>query len=155
MTVPRDDIDRIMEVMEAAFDPLYREAWTRKQVESAMIVGNCHYILVGEDGGPPLPDRPAAGFSLSRSMVDEEELLLFAVNPEFRRRGLGGIMLAELANAAADRGARRIFLEMRRGNPAEKLYSQFGFVPVGERPNYYRLQTGERIDAITFARDIG
>jgi len=44
---------------------------------------------------------------------------------------------------------------MRRGNPAESLYRSFGFYSIGERREYYRLQSGERIDAITFACDIG
>ena len=30
---PPDDIDRIMAIMAAAFDPHYGEAWTRRQVE--------------------------------------------------------------------------------------------------------------------------
>lgn len=151
MIAPADDIDRIMAVMQAAFDPTYGEAWTRRQVEDAMVVGNCHYLLISSDGGKPLPGEPAAGFSLSRAGYLEEELLLFAVSPLFRRRGLGRRMLEHLARAARVRGAHRLLLEMRRGNPAETLYRGFGFAPVGVRPNYYRMANGERLDAITFA----
>jgi ribosomal-protein-alanine N-acetyltransferase len=100
---------------------------------------------------PPSKDGAAAGFSLSRYGFEEEELLLFAVAPDHRRKGLGNRMLDELSRAARERGARRLLLEMRRGNPAESLYRAFGFYPIGERPNYYRTVTGKRIDAITFA----
>jgi ribosomal-protein-alanine N-acetyltransferase len=154
MIAPSDDLDRIMAIMRTAFPPEYGEAWTRRQVEDSLVVGNCHYILVDADGMQAGPDSEAAGFCMSRSYADEEELLLFAVSPDYRKRGIGWKMLEMLANAALQRGATRIFLEMRRGNTAESLYRAFGFEPVGIRPKYYRFASGEKVDAITFARDI-
>lgn len=145
-----DDIDRIMAVMTVAFDPEYGEAWNRGQIESALIFGNCHVILVGANGLPPSNHEMAAGFILSRTTLDEEELLLFAVAPEFRERGLGGKMLERLFENCRTRGVTEIHLEMRRGNAAERLYRARGFAPVGQRPNYYRTSTGLSIDAITF-----
>lgn len=154
MIAPACDIDRIMAVMACAFDPVYGEAWTRRQVEDALLTGNCHYILVDVHGRTPEGDAPAAGFALLRTAFDEEELLLFAVDPAFRRRGLGLAMLREMASRASQRGIHRVLLEMRRGNPAESLYRNFGFQPIGQRPEYYRTTTGERIDAITFSCEI-
>lgn len=150
MSAPADDLDRIMAVMGAAFDPAYGEAWTRRQVEDALLSGSCHYLLIGSDGAFE-SDGPSAGFSLSRTALDEEELLLFAVVPDSRRQGLGSKLLGALVSEAQARGVSRLLLEMRRGNPAESLYQAFGFAPIGERPNYYRMPHGERIDAITFA----
>jgi [ribosomal protein S18]-alanine N-acetyltransferase len=152
---PDDDLDRLMAVMAAAFDPAYGEAWTRRQVEDALIIGNCHYRLIGADGGKPEPGTPAVGFFLSRTGYEEEELLLFAIDPAWQRRGLGRSLLSQFAAAAQERGARRLLLEMRRGNPAESLYRRFGFRPIGERPNYYRTLDGQTIDAITFACELG
>lgn len=145
-----DDVDRIMEVMTKAFDPEYGEAWNRNQVESALMVGNCHVILIAPDGKPPADGKPAAGFALSRAIAGEEELLLFAVSPRYRCGGLGAKMLAQLFRDAKARQITDIHLEMRRGNPAERLYGKHGFVMVGERPNYYRTLSGDRLDAITF-----
>lgn len=150
-----DDLDRIMAVMEEAFDPAFGEAWTRRQVDDALAFGNCRYRLIGADGMAPAPGQPAAGFALSRLTFGEEELLLLAIAPPFRRKGLGQRLLDLFAKDAAARGARRLVLEMRQGNPAGKLYGGFGFVPVGKRPDYYRAADGSRIDAITFACDIG
>lgn len=151
MTPPGDDLDRIMAVMEAAFDPAYGEAWNRRQVEDALLLGNCHYGLIAPHGGEPGPDEVAAGFFMSRTTLDEEELLLIAIAPQYRRMGLGRNLLSRFATVARERGATRLLLEMRRGNPAERLYREAGFEPVGLRPNYYRMPHGERIDAITFA----
>lgn len=153
MTPPADDIDRLMAVMAVAFDPAFGEAWTRRQVEDALVIGNCHYYLIDNGGQQPALDEPAAGFYLSRTGFNEEELLLFAIDPAWRRRGLGHALLQQFAKAARNRGALRLLLEMRRGNPAEALYRGFGFEPIGERPNYYRMINGQTIDAITFALD--
>ncbi|SFG18456.1 ribosomal-protein-alanine N-acetyltransferase [Novosphingobium sp. CF614] len=149
-----EDVDRIMTVMSTAFDPAFGEAWNRRQVEDALKLGNCHYYLVGSEGRPPLEEEAAAGFSLSRTGFEEEELLLLGVTPQFRGRGLGSTILGQLRLAAIERGARRLLLEMRRGNPAESLYRRFGFYSIGERRDYYRTPGGKRIDAITFACDV-
>lgn len=154
MIPPVDDLDRLMAVMTAAFDPIYGEAWTRRQVEDALLIGHCHYQLIGTGGDEPENGAPAAGFFLSRYGYEEEELLLFAIDPAWRRRGLGLTLLQKFAAAAKARGAHRLLLEMRRGNPAEALYRRFGFTPIGERPNYYRSRDGQTIDAITFSYDM-
>ncbi|CCA92808.1 MULTISPECIES: GNAT family N-acetyltransferase [unclassified Novosphingobium] len=149
-----DDIDRLMAVMSAGFDPIWGEAWNRRQVEDAIAFGFTHYFLISPEGKASPEGEVVAGFSLSRTGFEEEELLLLAVRPEYRRRGLGRIMLNSLRESARERGAKRLLLEMRRGNPAESLYRDFGFGVIGERPDYYRTADGQRIDAITFACDI-
>lgn len=152
MSQPGDDIDRLMAVMGAAFDPAYGEAWSRRQVEEALMMGHCCYALVAADGQSPGPGQPAAGFYLSRHGFEEEELLLLAVSPEYRRRGLATRLLELLVEGASTRGARRLLLEMRRGNAAEQLYVTFGFAQIGQRLNYYRTPSGERLDAVTFGK---
>ena len=147
---PADDLDRIMAVMAAAFPPEFGEAWTRRQVEDALLLGGCHYALIDAEGNAPAEHAPASGFALLRAALDEEELLLLAVVPHMRRRGLGAKLLARVFDAAKGRGTRQIMLEMRRGNNAESLYRQAGFQDIGIRPNYYRTADGGRIDALTF-----
>lgn len=146
-----DDLDRIMVVMEAAFDPAYGEAWNRRQVSDALLMPNTHYLLAGADGGEPDMEEPATGFALSRGTLDEEELLLIAVHPDHRRRGVGAALLQRFIDAAAERGRTSLFLEMREGNPADGLYRRFGFEPVGRRRNYYRGSQHGPLDAITYA----
>ena len=154
MTPAPDDVDRIMAVMQTAFAPEYVEAWNRRQVEDALLLGNCHYRLLAPTGAEPEGHEQAAGFFLSRHGFEEEELLLLAVDPACRRKGIGSKLLILLANDAKARGAKRLFLEMRRGNPAELLYQAHDFSPIGERYNYYRTLSGDRLDAITFCKDL-
>ena len=144
-----------MRVMETAFDPVFGEAWNRRQISDALVLPSTHALLV--DGNGALTDgseSEPAGFVLSRHAADEEELLLIAVMPQYRARGLGQALIDALFEAAASRGVANVFLEMRRGNPAVHLYHKVGFEPVGERPNYYKTTDGTRIDAITFKRSL-
>lgn len=151
-------IDRVMVVMETAFDPAYGEAWNRRQVADALSLPSTHALVVDADGAVigegPGPAAAPVGFVLSRHVLDEEELLLIAVAPGARLRGVGAALMEHMFAAARARGITQIFLEMRRGNPAIHLYSKYGFEPIGERRGYYRMANGERIDAITFGRPI-
>jgi [ribosomal protein S18]-alanine N-acetyltransferase len=150
-----DDIDQIMAVMAAAFDPQFGEAWTRRQVEDALLSGLCHYRLAGVDGGAPGLDGTVAGFYLSRHVANEEELLLIAVTPVCRGSGAGSLLLRNFKCDAVGRGATRLLLEMREDNPAESLYLKHGFKPIGLRRNYYRTGLGPARNAVTFACNPG
>lgn len=147
---PPDDIDRIMAVMETAFPPEYGEAWNRRQVIDALLVGNCRYGLIAPDGSDHFDAATeTAGFYMGRGILDEEELLLFAIAPQYRRRGLGHTLLTRFLAEARANGMDRVFLEMRRDNPAGHLYLAHGFRQIGMRPGYYRTPSGGRIDAIS------
>lgn len=149
-----DPVDHIMEVMEAAFDPAFGEAWNRRQVSDILLLNNCHHLLVDANGQTPGNEGQAAGFTLSRQAADEEELLLIAVLPQYRRQGIATILIERLIANARMRSVTRMFLEMRDGNPAAAFYGKHGFRPVGRRPNYYNRGSISGIDAITFALDL-
>ena len=146
-----DPVDAIMAVMETAFDPAFGEAWSRRQVSDALVLSNTHYLLADVSGRAPGDPSEAVGFLLSRHGADEEELLLLAVAPDVRRRGVAAALITRFAADAAGRGIARLFLQMREGNQAETLYRAHGFLPVGRRREYYRGPGGNRIDAITFS----
>lgn len=149
-----DALDGIMAVMDAAFDPQYGEAWNRRQVGDALVVPNTRFVLLDVTGGSPADAADTAGFTLSRQTLDEEELLLIAVAPWARRRGVGHALMRQFLASSASHGVTRQFLEMRAGNPADALYLAHGFVPVGRRPNYYRSGSIGPFDAITYSRTV-
>lgn len=148
------DLDHLLEVMEASFDPHYREAWTRRQVEDSLSLSSTYMILVDTAGAVLREGDVAAGFVLARQAADEVELLLIAVVPGRRGLGLGRKLLHLFFDSARARSATRVFLEMRANNPAGALYRSEGFEQIGRRRDYYRTITGERIDALTFARAV-
>jgi len=71
-------------------------------------------------------------------VVDEVHVGTLATHPQYRRRGIGQRLLAHALLDAYERGARTVFLEVRRSNlNAQALYRKFGFVEDGVRPHYY------------------
>jgi ribosomal-protein-alanine acetyltransferase len=71
-------------------------------------------------------------------MVDEAHITTFAVDPAWRRQGVGETLLLALLDLAVARHAREATLEVRLSNlPARRLYEKYGFRPVGLRPRYY------------------
>jgi ribosomal-protein-alanine N-acetyltransferase len=147
-----DALDAIMQVMESAFDPAFGEAWNRKQAGDSLSLPHTHFLLVDINGKEPATPEDTVGFALSRIAADEEELLLIAVMPHARGRGVGTALMNNYLEKAKQRGASRIFLEMREGNPAEHLYLACGLQPVGRRSNYYRSGNSGPFDAITYRK---
>ena len=144
-----DDLGAVMAIMEAAFGDRYGEAWTRSQCAGILPMSGVSLIIARD-----LATGTAVGFSLSRSVVDEAELLLLAVDPEHGRRGIGRGLLDQFLDRARADGIDRVHLEVRDGNPAIAMYRGAGFAPIGRRHNYYRSSDGRQFDALTFARDL-
>jgi ribosomal-protein-alanine N-acetyltransferase len=91
------------------------------------------------------------GFAGLWVMVDEAHVTTFAVDPRWRRRGVGEHLLLALIDIAVARRAREATLEVRLSNvPARRLYEKYGFKPVGIRPRYYS-DNGE--DALIMTTD--
>ncbi|HUG29370.1 MAG TPA: ribosomal protein S18-alanine N-acetyltransferase [Candidatus Limnocylindria bacterium] len=83
-------------------------------------------------------DEAIVGFAGLWVMVDEAHVTTFAVDPRWRRRGVGERLLLALIDIAVARQAREATLEVRLSNmPARRLYEKYGFRPVGIRPRYY------------------
>jgi ribosomal-protein-alanine N-acetyltransferase len=144
------DIEAVMRIMDAAFDPAFGEAWNRGQVLGILSLSDVWLHLATPEGAE-LPE----GFALARRTLDESELLLLAVRPLARGGGIGRALVDAVAREARTRGALRLMLEMRDGNPAAALYAAAGFGQIGRRRDYYRGRDHMLHDAITLARPLG
>ncbi|HEY6119194.1 MAG TPA: ribosomal protein S18-alanine N-acetyltransferase [Pyrinomonadaceae bacterium] len=81
---------------------------------------------------------PIVGYIVARVMAGEVHINNVAVRENFRRKGLGCILLNQIIQAARENGATVAFLEVRIGNvAAQALYEKCGFKSVARRPNYY------------------
>lgn len=136
------DLPAVMRVMEAAFDPAFGEAWSGAQLLTLFALPSAR-ICLAWDGDTP------CGFSAARIAGPESELLLLAVDPGMRGRGIGALLIADWKNWAQEQGAEDYFLEMRADNDAIHLYTRSGFSECGRRQAYYRGGDGTLRDAIT------
>jgi len=143
------DLDDVMRVMDAAFGERFGEAWTRSQCAGILPMAGVRLVVARDTD-----TLEAIGFSLSRTVMDEAELLLLGVLPERHRQGVGSRLLEDFVHRSRVQGATRVHLEVRDGNPAVSMYRDAGFSPVGRRRNYYQAPDGQRFDALTLLQEI-
>jgi ribosomal-protein-alanine N-acetyltransferase len=124
--------------------------WSETEFERLLSEKNTLGHLARTDGG-----RGAAiGFVLSRLVQDEAEILVVAVNPLARGRGLARRLVDTHLSRLAALGVRQVFLEVEEGNvPALRLYRRAGFREVGRRAGYYR-RAEQSAAALVLGRDL-
>ncbi|NJM50479.1 MAG: ribosomal protein S18-alanine N-acetyltransferase [Sphingomonadales bacterium] len=129
--------------MTRAFDPAYGEAWTASQTLSALSLPNSQ-LLIARDADQ------ICGFAISRWVLDEEELLMIAVDPNHQGKGIATSLLEEIIANLLINNRKTLFLEVRDGNTAYNFYRNKGFNQIGRRKGYY---SGNNMsyDAITMA----
>lgn len=91
-------------------------------------------------------------------MAGEAHISTIAVQPNWRRRGIGELLLVAMLDRATELGAEIATLEVRVSNvTARNLYHKYGFQQVGLRRRYYRdrdedalIMSTERLTSATF-----
>lgn len=87
---------------------------------------------------PEAPASPLVAYGGFWLMVDEAHVSTVATHTDWRRRGIGELLLLALIDGAAQVGARWITLEVRVSNAeAQALYRKYGFEVKGQRNRYY------------------
>jgi ribosomal-protein-alanine N-acetyltransferase len=87
----------------------------------------------------PTPDQPhIAGFAGMWFMYDEAHITTIGVDPVYRGRHLGELLLLAMIEEALRREATWVTLEVRvSNNVAQRLYRKYGFTIHGTRRRYY------------------
>ena len=136
------DLDGIVQI-ERAVNPF---PWGEEALRDT-IASSGHHLMSMREGR-------AVGFLLSSFVLDEAQLLLIGVSPDWQGVGVGGQLLKELINRSQDQGQKLIYLEVRSGNErAIRLYRSLGFIDIGVRRDYYPGLVG-REDAIVMSLQI-
>lgn len=124
------DLGAIVRIEDASFaDP-----WTEAQFRQEFAISHSR-CLVAEDGR----GGEIAAFCLCWVVADELHLLILAVEPAWRRSGLGRHLLGAMARWVVAEGVETVSLEVRPSNTvALAFYENLGFELVGRRRGYYR-----------------
>jgi ribosomal-protein-alanine N-acetyltransferase len=78
------------------------------------------------------------GFIVVHTVYETGHIVNFAVDPEWRRKGVGSELLLAALRHSMDRGCSVLTLEVRESNlGAQSLYLRFGFEVLGYRARYY------------------
>lgn len=87
-------------------------------------------------------DGTVAAYMGMHIVLDECYIANVAVSKDFRKRGFGQKLVENAITVCADKGCSFITLEVRVSNLAAiALYEKCGFIPMGERKNFYSHPT--------------
>jgi [ribosomal protein S18]-alanine N-acetyltransferase len=91
-------------------------------------------------------EESTVAFLVARRVVNEIEILNFAVSPERRGRGIGALLLKETLAWGKTVGAEQAILEVRASNAAAlRFYDRHNFRIVGRRERYYNEPTEDAL----------
>ena len=123
--------EHLAEIVAIENDCFAREAWTAQQLADEINLPYAHYVAAVVEGR-------VAGYADLHLVADDAHLNNIAVAREFRRRGIGSLLLRECLEWARRGNAAFVMLEVRAGNSAAfSLYRSCGFAPCSLRKNYY------------------
>lgn len=132
------DIEPVAAIDAEVFGPT---AWSAEAFWSELAREDRYYVVAGD------PPTAYAGLWLSPPDADVQTI---AVAPHGQGRGLGSELLDHLVQHARGQACRRLHLEVKAGNPAQRLYERAGFEVVRVRERYYPDFT----DAVVMGLDL-
>ena len=122
------DILRISEIESECFP---KEPWSFQMLASSFDTESFYGVLA-EDGGEII------GYGGITVAADTADIANVAVTEPYRHSGTGTAIIGELVRIAKERGAEKVFLEVRVSNSvAMGLYLKSGFKGVYARTRYY------------------
>ena len=139
--IEQRDIDSILAIQSASPEVSQWTMWDYNRVAQGEMAG---WVAAS--------DADILGFLVARRIANDIEILNFAVQPDFRRSGVGGALLQKALAWGSELNAERALLEVRASNYAAlQFYERRGFVVTGRRPRYY---TAPIEDALLLAAEI-
>jgi len=123
-----DDIFSVYDISTLCF-PI---SWSISSIKGEL-TSNTHarYVVAVQNGN-------VIGFAGLWIIVDEGHITNIAVHPNFRRKGIGLLLMNSLLTISKHEKLIGLTLEVRKSNlSAQNLYKKLGFVEEGVRKNYY------------------
>ncbi len=124
----------LAEIERACFHAPWSENALREELGKGIF-----RVALDEQGAP-------IGYVGCQTVLDEGYITNVAVLPAHRRCGVAWQLLQQLAQGAREQALSFVTLEVRASNaPAIALYTKAGYVPVGQRKNFYRVPTEDAV----------
>jgi ribosomal-protein-alanine N-acetyltransferase len=122
------DVAAVTRIERASFSTV----WPSEAFYNELSTNKLAHYFVGRFG-----DR-VVGYGGIWVILEDSHITTLAVDPEFRGRRFGEVLLLRLIDEAIERGAAWMTLEVRESNTvAQKLYRKYGFTTVTMRTGYY------------------
>lgn len=122
-----EDLDSVMPIENACF----AVPWSRQSMQEELFSLMKFYYVAVIDGR-------VVGYGGMWHVVTEGHITNIAVDPDYRRLGVGNAIVEKLMQTAEEKEMLGVTLEVRVSNTAAiRLYEKHGFVVTGERKKYY------------------
>jgi len=127
-----EDLDEIVAIENVS----YPSPWPKQIFEREIEAQNSYKRIIRFSGS-------VVAYIVTWTIHDEVHILNIAVHPDFRKIGLGEMLLRDCLGFSSERGLKLAVLEVRTSNSgAIKLYEKIGFRTLRVRKKYYS-DTGE------------
>lgn len=122
-----EDIPEIAALEKVCF----KVPWSEKSFRDEMLNKLAVYLVAKDNG-------KCIGYAGFWNVSGEGGITNVAVLPEYRRQGVGSMLITEMIKVSETLKLDLLTLEVRKSNTAAQgLYSKFGFEIIGERKRYY------------------
>lgn len=121
------DFETILPILSSDFD----DFWSSDTLRNELNNSNSHYIVAKQN-------ENIVGFAGIWKSVDDIHITNIVVKKDFRKNGIGSLLLQKLILLTKSLEYKQLTLEVNSSNiPAIQLYSKFGFKNLGIRKKYY------------------
>ena len=129
------EIDTALRIDHAAFDPMWRMAYSGMR----QAVRSCASFTLAELNGQ------AVGYQITTPHPGGAHLARLAVLPDVQGEGIGGALLSELVDSLLRRGIHVLSVNTQASNlKSRNLYTQYGFSLTGLDMPYWHTSLTER-----------
>ena len=134
----RRDMPEVLKIEAASFE----YTWDEDEFLNLLRPRNCIGMVAEHE-------NRVVGFMIYEMQNTRLHILNFAVDPEFRKAGVGSQMIHKLTCKLRQQHRREITLEVRETNlPAQKFFQAMGFLATGVLREFY--DTGEDAYAMVY-----
>jgi ribosomal protein S18 acetylase RimI-like enzyme len=112
------------------------------------VLGPGVILLVAEESGK-IAGTVQLQLAMKLNGRHRAEIARLMVHPDFRRRGIGRLLMEQAEAAAIAAGRTLIVLDTREGDPSNALYLSLGYTEAGRIP-HYALSASGTLDATVF-----
>lgn len=135
------DIPALARLHQICFD----DGWSEESLKATLSSPGVMALVAERDGS-------IRAFILLRTVADEAEILTLCTAPHWRRRALGGKLVAAARDLLRTQNVSHWHLEVAEDNAAARtLYGMSGFTETGRRKGYYARRHAPACDAILMA----
>lgn len=121
------DFDNIESILLTDFDDFWTNSILKQELQS-----DDSYFIVAKS------DNQIIGFAGLKVIYDETEIMNIVVKKDYRKKGVGSLLLSKLFDLSKKLNINIMNLEVNERNlSAISLYRNFGFINVGLRKKYY------------------